>query len=100
MSSIRHKDREENIKYFTPKKADNTELLFDGGDDMFKQLARKAKVNFAYGCGLSTIGSSFNIKGKIYLVDTSGDWVNDTKNKSCSDNIPHLEWVDCGPIGG
>lgn len=87
------------LNTFSPRRADATELLFDGDDLVFKQLAMKSKVYFEYGCGKSTIWCSFNIKGGIYSVDTSNEWVQDTKSKSCPNNIPHLSLVDCGAIG-
>lgn len=77
----------------------NNELLFDGDDQIFKQLAVQAKVYFEYGCGKSTIWTSYNSNTKIFSVDTSRQWVQDTKSKSCPDSTPRLNWVDCGAIG-
>ena len=81
------------------RKAEPADLLFDGDDQTFKQLAIQAKVYFEYGCGKSSIWCSFNIQGKIYSVDTSNKWVQDVKGKSCPHNTPQLSWVDCGAIG-
>jgi len=81
------------------RKGKTADLLFDGDDQKFKQLATQAKVYFEYGCGQSTIWCSFNTQVEIFSVDTSARWAQDTMSKSCSQNMPHIKWVDCGVIG-
>ena len=82
-----------------PKKREFSDVLFEGNDRKFKQLAKQSKVYFEYGCGKSTIWCSHNIQGKIFSVDTSEKWVKNVTNRSSSKNIPQLRWVDCGDVG-
>lgn len=87
------------LRSICPRKTESTDLLFDGDDEKFKQFATQAKIYFEYGCGKSTIWCSHNIKGKIFSVDTSKEWVQNVTRKSCSRNMPQISWVDCGAIG-
>lgn len=81
-----------------PRKRGSSDILFEGNDEKFKQLAAQSKVYFEYGCGKSTIWCSHNIQGKIFSVDTSKKWVQNVKSKAGSKNVPQLRWVDCGSI--
>ena len=78
---------------------ENDNLLFDGSDEVFKKLVSQARVYFEYGCGQSTIWVSHNTQAKIYSVDTSKEWLQNTKEKQGADNQANLQWIDCGTIG-
>ena len=74
--------------------------LFDGDDELFKNLIKKSNIYFEYGCGLSTEYVYKNTNCKIFSVDTSLDWINKIKNiEKKEENRLNLTWIDVGDIG-
>ena len=53
------------INSIDPKR-ESSDIVFEGNDEKFKQLATQSKIYFEYGCGKSTIWCSQNIQGKYF----------------------------------
>tara|TARA_B100000242_G_scaffold293986_1_gene274047 strand:- start:2803 stop:3441 length:639 start_codon:yes stop_codon:yes gene_type:complete len=75
-------------------------LLFDGDDSLFKQLAEEINIYGEYGCGLSTNWILKNTSSQVISVDSSGEWVKKVKTKN---NLyePRLiiKHIDLGKVG-
>ena len=57
-----------------------TNVLFDGNDNLFKKILSKTKVYGEYGCGLSTNWVLKNTQADILSVDTSKVWIESVKS--------------------
>lgn len=77
------------------------DTLFDGGDGMFKELAKNATVYFEYGCGKSTWWVYRSTDAQIRSVDTSREWLGKVRALlgAGSEERVELQWVDVGPLG-
>lgn len=73
--------------------------LFDGDDELFKNLVSKVDVYGEYGLGQSTIWISRNTLADIYSVDTSIGWINMVKKRVGNNLRLGAEWVDMGELG-
>ena len=76
-------------------------ILFDGGDGMFKKLVRDAKVYLEYGCGKSSWWAYHNTAAAIRSVDTSREWIAKINALIGAETAERLriEWIDVGPLG-
>ena len=83
--------------------SDNSNVLFDGDDFLFKEILKDAVVYGEYGCGKSTKWVLNNTLSKVIAVDTSGEWVkniqNDNKSNNSRLNIHHSNLGDVGSWG-
>lgn len=75
------------------------DVLFDGSDALFKDLAKKSQTYFEYGCGKSTEWVLKNTKAKVFAVDTSKEWIAKVeRNTKDYQNRLQIDWVDCGEL--
>ncbi len=75
------------------------DVLFDGEDGLFKQLAASAKVYGEYGCGASTLWMASHTACRIFSVDTSDAWLDIVRQKAAGTGDVTLHHADLGAIG-
>ena len=82
----------------TPRK-DAADSLFDGDDELFREVIEQAGVYAEYGCGASTIWVAGHTRARILSIDSSELWL-DKVRQSCSDGARvSLHHADVGTIG-
>ena len=76
---------------------ESEDRLFDGDDELFKELILKANIYGEYGCGKSTSYVLRNTNCKVISVDTDENWVNNVKleTKNVKSDI---KFIDLGPV--
>ena len=76
------------------------EQLFDGDDQLFKDIVKKARIYGEYGCGESTKWVLKNTSAQIFSVDSSKEWVqlviDQTKNSELK--RVSIDYIDVGPV--
>ena len=79
---------------------ENSDILFNGDDSMFKDLLRNAKIYGEYGCGKSTNWVLNNSECEVISVDTSKEWIKNvlSKNKKNSKRL-NIYHTDLGTLG-
>jgi hypothetical protein len=78
---------------------DTTDMLFDGDDQMFKEIVVGARTYAEYGCGASTIWVANNARCAILGVDSSKVWLGNVR-KGCADaSLLSLHHCDMGKVG-
>ena len=75
------------------------DLLFDGEDELFIELASQANVYAEYGCGASTRWMAKHTSAEIYSVDTSEFWIETVRSSIGTRKHVVLDFVDLGPLG-
>jgi hypothetical protein len=73
-------------------------MLFDGDDQLFKNLASTCRVYGEYGCGASTAWIYHNTTSDIYSVDTDQNW-SDRVSKEINDVRVKIAYIDVGSVG-
>ena len=88
-------------KVFGFNKSVDKSTLFDGDDEIFKNILKTASVYGEYGCGQSTKWVVDNVDCMVLSVDTSSDWVSRIK-AATPKGRRHVEihHVDLGAVGG
>ena len=71
--------------------------LFDGYDQIFKQIISDKTIYGEYGCGKSTIFVMKNYKIPIYSVDTSKFWIDKIQKEN--NGLLKIKHIDLGEIG-
>lgn len=86
--------------YFSQKKYNNPNYLFDGYDALFKKSIKDIRIFGEYGCGKSTNWMLNHTSSKILSVDTSLKWIEFVKrnNQKYLKRLK-LDYVDLGVIG-
>lgn len=78
---------------------DDADVLFNGDDQMFKEIIVDAGTYAEYGCGASTIWVANNTSCAILGVDSSDVWL-DNVRKSCADTSKlSLHHCNMGKVG-
>jgi hypothetical protein len=82
------------------KKQIQATSLFDGDDDLFKEMLKKTRIYFEYGCGKSTEYVYRYTPASIDAVDTSMEWVARIKDVCATENHNRLtlNWIDVGAV--
>lgn len=80
-----------------PKGAED--ILFDGDDAMFKQVASSARTYGEYGCGASTVWMANHTGCRILSVDTSREWLDTVRQKVGTAERVQLHHAELGAIG-
>lgn len=73
--------------------------LFDGDDELFKEIVKTCQCYGEYGCGQSTLWVAANTSASIYSVDSSQVWVNKVKDSAIDKNRVNIAWIDVGEVG-
>lgn len=76
-------------------------FLFDGDDLLFKELGRKCKVYYEYGCGKSTEWMIRSTQAHVFAVDTSFEWISKVRRYAgefAPDRL-NLLHIDVGRLG-
>ena len=77
-----------------------TNVLFDGNDNLFKKILSKTKVYGEYGCGLSTNWVLKNTQADILSVDTSKVWIESVKSTNIKfKNRLNIKLINLGEVG-
>jgi len=74
------------------------DLLFDGDDELFKEVVLGASRYAEYGCGKSTVWVAKNTSAEIRAVDTSAEWIANVE-REISGRSAQFTHIDCGEIG-
>ncbi len=75
------------------------QVLFDGDDDLFKEILKGSKVYGEYGCGASTLWVANNTDCSILSVDSSSVWADKVLEGTCGRGGVLVSYIDLGPIG-
>lgn len=82
---------------------DGPNVLFDGDDELFKDVLGRAEIYGEYGCGKSTKWVLNNTSARVIAVDTSGQWVEEVRKDNVENNdrlnIQHTNLGDVGDWG-
>lgn len=77
----------------------DSNALFRGEDELFRDALATCKVYGEYGCGASTIWCANNSAAQILSVDTSSEWIETVRNKTGRPPQLQLVHVDLGALG-
>ena len=61
-------------------------ILFDGDDELFREVLLNIKTYGEYGCGKSTNWVLRNTSANVIAVDTSEKWVEAVQSKNIESN--------------
>ena len=86
------------VKALSRPRQDAADSLFDGDDELFKEIIGQARVYGEYGCGASTIWVARHTRARILSTDSSQAWL-DTVRQRCVDPRVSLHHADVGLIG-
>ena len=87
------------IRSRMPAAKANEDVLFDGDDAMFKQVAASACTYGEYGCGASTVWMAHHSECLILSVDSSEAWLGTVRQKLGAVARVHLHHAELGAIG-
>jgi hypothetical protein len=75
-------------------------ILFDGDDELFKEALLNIKTYGEYGCGKSTNWVLRNTSANVIAVDTSEKWVEAVQSKNIESNKKlNIHYSNLGPVG-
>jgi hypothetical protein len=75
-----------------------SEKLFDGDEEIFKEIIVSAKTYAEYGCGASTIWVFNNTHCQIFSVDSSQAWLDTVEHKCGKSGRLNLHFANVGKI--
>ena len=78
-------------------KQERRELLFEGSEDLFRELINKSQIYGEYGMGQSTINAMSNEHIKVFSVDSDRVWVEKIQS-ICNKKSHHLKYIDLGGV--
>lgn len=84
---------------FFDVKENKKEGLFEGSDEVFKEIVKTCRVYGEYGCGQSTLWVAANTSALICAVDTSRVWVDKVKDSVIDKDRADIKWIDLGEVG-
>ena len=84
----------------TIKNRSDDQVLFDGDDELFKDLIKNIDTYFEYGCGKSTEYLYKYANCNIYSVDTDQSWVRKIQQltNGKKDKRLNIDWIDVGNV--
>ncbi len=82
------------------KNRSGDQVLFDGDDELFKDLIKKINTYFEYGCGKSTEYVYKYSNCNIYSVDTDHSWVRKIQQltNGKKDKRLNIDWINVGNV--